>query len=357
MELTVTRLSPSTAGRNRIIWILFILLMIISGASQAKSDTDDVIAILNGEPITLSQARERVAFQVFRLRSNIYVLLKRETEKIVDQKLLEAEAVHRKVTVEELLRREVDEKTRPINDQAVAKYLAENPREADRERVRIYLNEQSRSRRKSDFLASLREKAGYHFLLEPPRRPRTRIAIEGEPWRGNRDAAVTLIHFANFTDKLSAISVRMIQRLMNDYPGKIKWVHRNFFLINDESALNAALMGEFAYEQGKFWDYHDRIFNSKGRIGPNDVDRIANDLGLSRQLYRDGARAGRFLLKVKEDVRAASRIGVTSVPVIFVNGLYFSATFPFEQLQGIVSKELERTVEQQSRRPDAFTSN
>ena len=66
--------------------------MVLIGAATAESNEDEVIAILDNEPITMSQAKESVAFQVYRLRGNIYLLLKRETEKLVDQKLLEAEA-------------------------------------------------------------------------------------------------------------------------------------------------------------------------------------------------------------------------------------------------------------------------
>ena len=262
----------------------------------------------------------------------------------------------------ELLHREVDEKTPPLDEKTVDSYLAEHPEDAgraagNRSRVRIYLTQQARGQRKSDFLASLREKAGYRFLLEPPPRPRTKIAIDGEPWRGNQNAPVTLVHFASFTDKLSAASVEMIQRLMHTYPHRIKWVHRNFFLINDEKVLSAALMGEAAHNQGKFWDFHDRMFTLKGHFEPDVVTRIAGEIGLSRPYYENGEKEGRFLLKVKDDIRTAARIGVTTVPVIFVNGLYFSPTFPFEQLQALVSKELDRLAGYPNPSENASSSN
>ena len=93
----------------------FTLLLAPSIAGPAELQEDEVIATLNGETIRLSEAKETVAFQVYRLRGNIYLLLKRETERIVDQKLLDAEAARRGLTVAELLRKEVDEKTSPLS--------------------------------------------------------------------------------------------------------------------------------------------------------------------------------------------------------------------------------------------------
>jgi protein-disulfide isomerase len=325
-------------------------ILIGLGANHAVfGQEDEIIATLNGQPIMLSEAEESVAFQVYRLRGNIYLLLKRETEQIVNLKLLEAEAHRRGLTTDELLQKEVDEKVPPLDEDTVNEHLANLPADAGHNqqkinRVRTYLFQKARSQRKLDFLASLREKSDFKFLLQAPQRPRTKIAIEGEPWRGNPDAPVVLVHFASFTGELSFNSVQMIKKAMAEYPGKIKWIHRNFFRINDEKALSAAQMGEFAHEQKKFWDFHDRIFAFNGHFELDDITRVAADLELNHQQYQNEQKAGRFLLKVKDDIRSAKRAGVTTVPVIFVNGLYFSPTFSYEELRAIINKELNRGV-------------
>jgi protein-disulfide isomerase len=103
-------------------------------------------------------------------------------------------------------------------------------------------------------------------------------------------------------------------------------------------------MGEFAHEQKKFWDFHDRIFVFNGHFKLDDITKVARDLGLNHQHYQNEQNAGRFLLKVKDDIRSAKRAGVTTVPVIFVNGLYFSPTFSYEELSAMVNKELNGDV-------------
>jgi len=338
------------------------LLLVFGVLGMAEPQEDQVIATLNGEPITLSEARESVAFQIYRLRGDIYYLLKREAEQIVNQKLLTAEAARRGLTINELLRIEVDQKVAPFDEKKVDNYLAEHPKDAGkasqkRNRIRTYLSQKALSQRKLDFFASLREKADYKFLLDPPQRPRTKIDVKGEPWRGNPEAPVTLVHFASFTSKQCADSTKMIQRVMDERPDRIKWVHRNFFHINDEKALSAAQMGESAYELGRFWDFHDMMFAYEGQFELDGIAQVAGDLGLSQDYYAAGEKEGRFLLKVKEDIRAAKRAGVTTVPVIFVNGLYFSPTFPYEQLKALVNEELDRLAESANPRKNRTSSN
>jgi protein-disulfide isomerase len=335
------------------------ILVGLGADNAALGQEDEIIATLNGQPIMLSEAEESVAFQVYRLRGNIYLLLKRETEQIVNQKLLEAEAYRRGLSIDELLQKEVDEKVPPLDEDMVNDHLASQPADAGQNqqkinRVRTYLFQKARSRRKLDFLASLREKSDFKFLLQAPQRPRTKIGSEGEPWRGNPDAPVVLVHYASFTGELSFNSVQMIQRAMAEYHDKIKWIHRNFFRINDEKALSAAQMGEFAHEKKKFWDFHDRIFAFNGDFKLDDIMKVADNLRLNHQHYQNGQKAGRFLLKVKDDIRSAKRAGVTTVPVIFVNGLYFSPTFSYEELRTMINKELKRDVGPND--PEAYPS-
>jgi protein-disulfide isomerase len=329
----------------KISFIILILAAMVVVGFDTVSAQEEVIATLNGQPITLSDAEEKIAFRIYRLRGNIYHILKREVQKIVDEKLLAAEAARRQLTVDELLQKEVDDKLLPLEETEVDRYLAEHPSDAGisdqkRNRVRTYLSQKARIRRKLEFISMLRENANVEYLLQPPQRPRTTISIQGQPWRGSADAPVTLIHFASFNRELCVQSVRMIHRLMDEYPGRIKWVHRNYFTVNDEKALAAAQAGEMAFTQGKFWEFHDTLYAREGRFELEDINRISADLGLSITDEKPDNEQSRLLLSVKKDLNTAARIGVTTVPVIFINGLYFSPTFPYTRLKSLVSAEL-----------------
>jgi len=308
---------------------------------------DEIVATLNGNPIYLSDVEGSVAFQVYRLRSDIYQLLKGEAEDVVSQQLLAQEAASRGLTVEELLEREVNRKVPSVDEKQIDAYLAEHPADGgkgpgQRDRIRTFLNERARIQGRLDFFAALREKADFRLLLTPPDRPRIRLRIDGQPSRGSPGAPITIVHFSSFTCDTCAESTEKIRRLLTDFPDKIQWIHRNFFTMYDDRALAAAELAESTHEQTRFWDFHDRIYAQDGDFTMGDLADIAKEIGIDRGRYEEGRTTGRYLLKVRRDISYGTQIGVTSVPVMFVNGIYVSGTIPYEELKTLVEQELNQ---------------
>jgi protein-disulfide isomerase len=317
---------------------------VVSAAGAAQ---DEVIATLDGRPITLSEIEENAAFQIYRLRGSIYSLLQREAREIADRRLLEREAARQGLSVDALLKREVDGKTAPLTERDIDAYLAEHPNEEPggpegRARLRAFLGERNRIQRRLDYLAALRGKADYRFLAAPPGRPRVRVETEGAPWRGAADAPVTLVHFAHFSSKACAESALKIHRIMEEFPGRIRWVHRNFLSVQNPEALLAAETAEAAFRQGRFWEYHDAIYALEGAVTADAVRPAAGDGGLDEKRVDHEQKKGALLLRVRDDIGTGVRLGVQAAPVIFVNGIYFGGTFPLEDLKTLVRKELER---------------
>ena len=317
-------------------------------AGPSAAAADEVIAVLDGRPITLSEIEENAAFQIYRLRGSIHSLLQREAREIADRLLLEREAARRGLSVEALLKEEVDARVAPPKESDVEAYLAEHPEEAGggaegRARLRVYLEQRARIQRRLDYVASLRETSDYRFLAAPPERPRVRPDTEGAPWRGAAAAPVTIVHFAHFSSKLCAGSAGKIRRLLEEFPGKIRWVHRSFLGIQDADALRAAETGEAAFRQGKFWEYHDAILARGGSTPAEAVRETAREAGLDLQRLDEEQRNGSLLVRVRQDIGRGVRLGVQAAPVLFVNGIYASGTFPYEELRALVLEEIERT--------------
>ncbi len=312
-----------------------------SGAAQ-----DEVIATLDGSPITLSEIEENAAFQIYRLRGSIHSLLQREAREIADRRLLEREAARQGLSVEALLKREVEGKAAPVTEKDVDTYVAAHPGEAGggaegRGRLRAYLEERARIQRRLDYLASLRKTSDYRFLAAPPERPRVRVDTEGAPWRGTAGAPVTLVHFTHYSSKACAESARNIRRISEEFPGKIRWVHRNFLGVQDPEALLAVETGEAAFRQGKFWEYHDAVFTRGGSVTAEAVRQASREAGLDLGRVEAERKQGALLPRVREDIGTGVRLGVQNAPVIFVNGIYFGGIFPLEDLRALVRRELE----------------
>jgi protein-disulfide isomerase len=109
-------------------------------------------------------------------------------------------------------------------------------------------------------------------------------------------------------------------------------------------ALTAAQLGEVAHQKGRFWEFHDAVFNSENRLNQSELGQIAQQLDLGWESFQNGKFENDVLPQVKKDIADAQHYGVTSVPVMFVNGLYFSPTFSYARLKAMVTEEINRTA-------------
>ncbi len=288
----------------------------------------------------MADVAPELAFQIYRRRVDEYVLLKRAVEELVEKRLLEREAKRRGLTVGQLLDREVNAKTTAAPPEEIDAYFQEHPEAAKqpgaRERIAHYLTERRRIERRLAFVGRLREKAGFEFLLEPPRQPRVRIDPGNAPTRGPQDAPVTLIHFATFSSTRSARSNGYIDRLKRERPGKVREVFVALPNERDEIGLAAAELAVAAAQQGRFWQLHDKLFELGGRISFEILGSVARQLGLEPV----APGSVEHLDEVKHGIDLANHIGIEREPVIFVNGRYYSPTFPYAKLLALVDEEL-----------------
>jgi len=316
------------------------------------------VAVLNGEPIMRNEVEDISATKLYRLRWEIYDTLKTDAQTLVDERLLEEEAKRRGLSVDEMLKQEVDARAKAPTEADVDQYIKDHElKEAGedvRARIMTYLTDRARIQSKLDFQEELRGKAQYEFLLEAPERPRQQVSVDDDPMRGNPGAPITLIHFASFSCERCAESSRKIQKLTEEFPGLIRWVHRDFFNLFDEVGLMAAEAGETAHAQGKFWEFHDHIYSLNGEFTKEDIPRLLAEVGVDTSQFEKIHKEAAFIMEIKKDIQDGVAAGVTGVPAIFINGRYISGTFPYERIRAMVEEEaqLARTKAKQASSDD-----
>lgn len=336
-------------SRRRIAVVALLVLAACGGEREQERNApswgalagETPIARLDGETILLDDVGPELGLQVYQHQLDVYALLKRETERIVGERLLAREAERQKLSVDALVQRELDASGGTPTDAEVTRYLEEHPDAARwpeaRARVASYLAETRRLERRTALVARLRDQAKLEFLVEPPVEPRVRLDLTDVPVRGPENARVTLVHFASFGSPLSAHSAAQLARLATEFPERLRFAHRTFLGEPDEMALAAAELAVAAQQAGKFWEAHDRLFAQEGEITSDVLDKIASDLGIERKAVgTDGTTRARL----RRDQDAGMRAGVKQEPAVFANGRYLSGSMPYEELRRAVTEEL-----------------
>jgi len=108
--------------------------------------------------------------------------------------------------------------------------------------------------------------------------------------------------------------------VLDKYPRDVKLVFKNFPLARHKFARKAATAALAAHAQGKFWEFHDKLF--KNYRNPNDakIQEIARELGLDMERFDRDSKDPAIGKLIIRDVKNAQQAGVRSVPTIFING-------------------------------------
>jgi len=96
--------------------------------------------------------------------------------------------------------------------------------------------------------------------------------LDDDPVKGNPDATVTIVEFSDFQCPFcQRFHQTTLPLILENYvdTGKVKFVYRDFPIqsIHPNGAIPTALAAECADEQGMFWEYHDRLFQTQKKLG------------------------------------------------------------------------------------------
>lgn len=160
--------------------------------------------------------------------------------------------------------------------------------------------------------------------------------------RGNKNAKVTLIEYSDFECPFCKRHKPTLDQLLSQYDGDVRLVYRHFPLTSiHPNAQKSAEASECAGEQGKFWEYHDILFDNAPALAPANLKSYAGQLGLNQSQFDSCLDGGKFASLVSKQASEAQRAGITGTPGTFVNDQLVRGAFPISQFQQIIDGLLQ----------------
>ena len=140
---------------------------------------------------------------------------------------------------------------------------------------------------------------------------------------GDSDAPVVMVEYGDYQcpycAKFHEDTFPLIKENYID-TGKVQYEFRHFPLNFHADAMNAAKAAQCAYEQGKFWEFHDIIFENQTQLGDAFYTQTASQLGLNAGKFKDCVSSQKYLSKIQTQSQEGGAAGVTGTPGSFLIG-------------------------------------
>jgi protein-disulfide isomerase len=183
-------------------------------------------------------------------------------------------------------------------------------------------------------------------LLVPTGAEITSGIVNGEYLPASPSATVTLVEFSDYQCPACGAYHPLVKQLLSDFAGKLNFVFRNYPLSYHPDALAACLAVEAAGLQGKYWQMHDKIFETQATWSTStDAKEIflvyAKELNLDIGKFTQDLESAAVKNKVESDYNDGVKIGITETPTFYLNDRKLTLTGSADNLKNAIQNSLE----------------
>jgi predicted DsbA family dithiol-disulfide isomerase len=338
-------------------WIAILILAMAISTQAAAAQGSKTVAVVNGENITEDQVNKAAATDIENLdlkrlqaeatySSQKSEIMERALNRLMEDKLLAAEAAKRKVSAEQLLQTEVESKVTPPTDEQMQQFYEDNknripvPYEQAALQIREYMLQLRKQEVRETFFNALKKDYAVRSFFEPLRFD---IATAGHPSRGAANAPVTIVEFSDFQCPFCGNLFPVLKEIEKKYADTLRVVYRQFPLTSihpyAQKAAEAALC---AKDQNKFWEYHDSLFENQNDLTVESLKSRAANLKLDTAAFNACLDSGKQNAAIRKDIADGNKAGVTGTPALFINGRPHREDSSFEGLSKAIDEELQR---------------
>lgn len=344
-------MAPLMTSRILIAFGCLLVITAIAGGQlkfpaltlTSNDSANSIAATVGTRSITLREVEQAAALALYQADQHRHQLLQHMLQRMIDDELLAAEARQQHLTVAQLL-------AGASQTESIAK-LANLPAPVRRLNTRDRLDSshsassqdlQEEARIRQALLVSLRRQTAIRISLHSPELPILPVSADDDPSIGPIDAPITIVEFSDFQCPYCRKSVALLQELRRLYGDRIRLIYRDYPGPNHPYARKAAEAAQCAYEQGKFWEYHDLLFDRQTAGEGWDFLQLAKELGLREDTFAGCLHSDRFGEEVAKDLQDGIKLGIASTPTFFINGRPLVGAQPLAEFQALIDTLLKQ---------------
>lgn len=165
---------------------------------------------------------------------------------------------------------------------------------------------------------------------------------------GNPQAQVVFVEYGDYQCPACGAYYPVIKQLKEEYKDKVAFVHRDFPLRSIHKHAQIAAQAAFAAgQQGKFWEMHDKLYETQDswsvvRDPRSDFEKFASELSLDIDKFKSDLNSDSARNFVNNSYNSAVAMGLNSTPSFILNGKLLDNPRGYEPLKALVEEELAK---------------
>ncbi|MGB3513143.1 MAG: DsbA family protein [Microcoleaceae cyanobacterium] len=163
--------------------------------------------------------------------------------------------------------------------------------------------------------------------------------IGNSPTIGSESQKIVLFEFSDFQCPFCEKVQENLKQFMQRHKDRVTLVFKHLPLTQiHPQAIPAARAAWAAQQQGKFWEYHDALFEQQAELGEDLYIQIADELNLDLEQFNSDRKSEAVIAQLKEDIELAQKIGVSGTPFFILNGETFSGAVKVSEMEEALAK-------------------
>lgn len=164
---------------------------------------------------------------------------------------------------------------------------------------------------------------------------------------GSSSAKVTVVEFGDYQCPACGQAYPITKQMLSDYSSRINFVFRNFPLPQHQNAMIAAEAAEAAGAQNKFWQMHDKLYETQNDWSesskPLDMfNSYAKDLGLDLSKFDSEVTSNKYQSKIQQDIDDGNSLSIDATPTFFINGEKTTGVPSYDSLKQLLDSDLAK---------------
>jgi protein-disulfide isomerase len=172
-----------------------------------------------------------------------------------------------------------------------------------------------------------------------------RVPVGQSPVLGSNNALVTIVEFSDFQCPYCSRVEPTLKQIREKYGDKVRLVWKNEplpFHPRAEPAAEVALEARAEKGDKGFWEVHDKLFASQPKLDDPDLEKVAQDAGLSLDKVRDAMKTHKYKATIDGDADLADDLQASGTPHFFVDGRRLVGAQPPEKFQQLIDEEITK---------------